>query len=75
MSKNPSPSELEEQSLVEYEVLEASSLEAIRDTDSDNHIIIASKCEDKKLLVVARLHVKDAQHILSKLLTWDKSIQ
>jgi hypothetical protein len=75
MSKNPpSPSDIEAE-YEEYKLIEATSFETLRDTDSDHHIVIASKCENEKLIVVARIHIKDAQHILTKILSWDKSIQ
>ncbi len=58
----------------EYTILEASNF-LVLGSKKENFVFIGTQCEDSKTIIGAELNIKDAQHIFSKLLTWDKSIQ
>jgi hypothetical protein len=58
----------------EYKVLQATSF-VVLGSKKENFVFIGVKDDDSKTIVGSELNIKDAQHIFSKLLTWDKSIQ
>lgn len=58
-----------------YTFIQATDFEVLHEEGDENHVMIAVKDSESKTIMGSRLHIKDAQHIFSKILTWDKAIQ
>ena len=59
----------------DYKFLQATNIEVFRDEGDDKHVLISVRDDESKTIMGTSLHIKDAQVIFSKMLTWDTSVQ